>query len=69
MGLHTSMIEVGEELKMVLERLTENRRGWLSDEVCSSVKQRRHANNEYRKIRRECGVNDERTEKSKEYYY
>ena len=65
-SLSTSMIEVGEELNVVLERWTENRRGWVSDEVCSSVQQRRHANKKYRKMRIVCGVNDERTEK--EYY-
>ena len=68
-SLSTSMIELGEELKVVLERWTENRRGWVSDEVCSSVKRRRHANKEYRKTRRVCGVNDERTEEAKEYYF
>ena len=35
----TSMIEVGEALKVILEMWTENRRGWVSEEVCSSVKQ------------------------------
>ena len=68
-SLSTSMIEVGEEIKVVLERWTENRRGWVSDEVCSSVKRRRQANKEYRKMRRVCGVNDERTEKAKECYF
>ena len=63
------LIEVGEELKVVLERWTENRRDWVSDEVCSSVKQRRHANKEYMKMRRVCGMNDKRTEKAKEYYF
>ena len=32
------------------------------------MKRRRHAI-KYRKIRRVCGVNDERTEKAKEYYF
>ena len=40
-SLSTSIIEVGEELKVTLERWSENRRGWVSDEVCSSVKPRR----------------------------
>ena len=54
---------------MVLERCTGNRRGWGSEEVCSSVKRRRRANNEYRKMRSVYGVNNHRTEKDKEYYY
>ena len=68
-SLSTSMIEMGEELKVVLERWTENRRGWVSDEVWSSLKRRRQTNMEYRKMRRVCGVNDERREKTKEYYF
>ena len=32
-SLSTSMIEVSEELKVVLKTWTENRRGWVSDEV------------------------------------
>ena len=67
-SLSASMIEVGEELKVVLERWTENRRGWMSEEVCSSVKRREKPNKEYRKMRRVYGVNDERTEKAEEYY-
>ena len=68
-SLSMSMIEVGEELKVVLERWTENRRCWVSEEVCCSVERRIHANKEYRKMRRVYGVNDERTEKAKEYYF
>ena len=41
----------------------------MSDKVCSSVKQRRHANKGYSKIRRVCGVNDERREKVKKYHF
>ena len=63
------MIEVGEKLKIVLERWIENRRGRVSDEVCSSIKRRRQENKEYRKIIRVCGVNDEKTERDKEYYF
>ena len=36
-----SMMEVGEELKVVLDRWTENRRGWVTNEVCRSVRRRR----------------------------
>ena len=68
-SLSTSMIEVGEELKLVLERWTENRRGWVSEEVCSNVKRGRQPNKEYRKMRRVYGMNDERTEKDKDYYF
>ena len=68
-SLSMSMIEVGVEIKMVLERWDENRRGWVSDEVCSSVKRRKRANKEYMKMIRVCGVNDYMTEKDKEYYF
>ena len=33
------------------------------------MKRRRQANKEYMKMRRVCGVNDERTEKDKENYF
>ena len=46
-SLSTSMTEVGEELKVVLEWGTENRRCWVSDEVCISVKRRIQSNEEY----------------------
>ena len=67
LSLSTSMIEVGEELKVVFKMWTEDRRSWVSDEVYSSAKRKRHANKEYRKMRRVYGVNDERTENDKEY--
>ena len=35
------MIELGEELKVALDRWTENRRGWMSDKVRRSVRRRR----------------------------
>ena len=62
-SMSASMMELGEELKETLDKWTENRKGWVTDEVCRSVRRRRHDNKEYRKMRRVCGVNDERTEK------
>ena len=46
-SLSMSIIEVGEEQ----ERWTENRICWVSDEVCSSVKQIRQTNKEYGKMK------------------
>ena len=50
------MIEIGGELKVALDKWTENRRGWVTDEVCRSVRRSRHANKEYRKMRKVCSV-------------
>ena len=41
----------------------------MSAKVCSSVKRIRQANKEYIKMRRVCGVDHERTEREKEYYF
>ena len=45
-SLSASMMEVVEELKVPLDKWTENRRGWVTEEVCRSVRRRRHANKE-----------------------
>ena len=68
-NMSASMMEVGEELKVALDKWTENRRCWVTEEVCRRVRRIRHANKEYRKMRRECGVNDERTESAKSDYF
>ena len=68
-NMSASMMEVGEELKVALDKWTENRRCWVTDKVCRRVRRIRHANKEYRKMRRECGVNDERTESAKSDYF
>ena len=60
-SMSAAMVEVGEELKVTLDKWTENRRGWVTDEVCISVRRRIHANKEYMKMRIMCGVNDKRT--------
>ena len=43
-SMSAAMVEVGEELKVTLDKWTENRRGWVTDEVSISVRCRRHAN-------------------------
>ena len=41
----------------------------MIDDVCRSVRHRRHANKKYMKMRRVCGVNDERTKSAKTDYF
>ena len=62
--VHTDLGSMSASM-MEVDKCTENRRGWVTDEVCRSVRRRRHANKEFRKMRGVCGVNDERTESAK----
>ena len=56
---------------MTLDRWSENRRGWVSDEVCRTMERIIQAYTEYRKIWGVSCVNDERkrTERAKADYF
>ena len=63
------MTQVGVELNEKIDKWCENRSGWLNDRVKGCISQRINANKDYRRMRKICGVDDERTKRVKDLYW
>ena len=68
-GMSVAMTQVGVELNEETDKWCENRSGWVNDRVKGCIAQRRSAKNNYHCMRKICGVDDERTKRTKDIYW
>ena len=62
------MTQTGVELNEAMEKWCENRSGWINDRVKVCIAQRKVVNKNYRRMRKICGVDDERTKRVNDLY-